>query len=108
MHIGFVGGIERGESHYQALAARAGHVVEFHYGHVGGRGSPALESLIERSDVVVVLTDVNSHGAVQLARRLVRRSGVRLLLLRRCGLARFGELVASLPSNQYETAAKGI
>ena len=94
--IGIVGGIERSEALYTRLAAAAGHRLEVHSGHTGGRGIATLESLLARVDVAVILTDVNSHGAVQSARRFARRFGVRELLLRRCGVARFTELLDEL------------
>lgn len=97
MRIGIVGGVERNEVQYQALAAREGHVVEFHGGHMKGRGTSSLETLVEHSDIVVVITDVNSHGAVQTARKLVRQWDRRLLLVRRCGTSRFRDLLRELP-----------
>lgn len=96
MRIGIVGGLTRAGSHYCRLAASAGHELLFHDGWMGGRGVKSLEHLVERSDVVVVVTDVNSHGAVQLARSRLRAGGRSPVLLRRCGLARFGALLAEL------------
>ena len=96
MRIGIVGGVERNEVQYQELAEREGHTVEFHGGHMNARGMASLESLIERSDMVVVITDVNSHGAVQTARKLLRQRERPLVLLRRCGTSRFRELLRDL------------
>jgi len=50
MHIGIVGGVERGEQRYAAAAASRGHSFEFHGGDMAGRGSDSLEALVERSD----------------------------------------------------------
>ena len=96
MRIGIVGGIERSEALYRRLAEGAGHRLEVHSGYTGGRGIEALQSLIARVDVVVVLTDVNSHGAVQSARRFARRFGVRERIVRRLGVAHYHELLAEL------------
>jgi hypothetical protein len=96
MRIGVVGGLERTIKQYQRLADEGGHRIEFHDGHVGGHGAAELEALIERADVVVVVTDVNSHGAVRLARRRSHLHGGHLLLLRRCGLRQFRELLQGL------------
>ena len=96
MRIGIVGGLDRVESLYGQLAEEAGHEAVFHDGHVGGRGTQALARLVDGCDVVVVVTDVNSHGAVQFARRRMRRRGRTPLLLRRFGPARFVTLLAAL------------
>jgi hypothetical protein len=96
MRIGIVGGIERNEPDYRAIAERSGHRVSFHSGHVGGRGSACLVDLVATADLVIVLTDVNSHGAVILARRSARKRGTRLELHRRYSPARFAELVATI------------
>ncbi len=96
MRIGMIGGLDRNESVYKRIADEAGHELEFHPGHVGGRGSISLASLIDRVDLVIVATDVNSHGAVIQARRLVRERGLPLMLVRRCGVSRFAEVLRSL------------
>ena len=101
MRIGIVGGLERNESQFQRMALVAGHAVEFHSGHVGSRENSALQSLIERSDLVIVVTDVNSHGSVQQARKLLQKRSVRSLLLRRFGIARFATLLAALQSGGW-------
>jgi len=105
--IGIIGGIERSEALYKRLAADAGHELEVHSGHIGGRGIATLESLIARVDVAVVLTDVNSHGAVQSARRFARRFGVRERIVRRLGVARFVELLDELSLEQRSLACAG-
>jgi hypothetical protein len=96
MRIAIVGGLVRAERHYERLAAAAGHRVLFHDGGTGGRGVKALDHLVERCHLVVVVTDVNSHGAVQMVRRRLRERGRSPLLLRRLGLARFATLLAAL------------
>ena len=63
---------------------------------MAGRGSDSLEALIERSDLVICVTDVNSHAAVLGARRHARTYGRRFLLTRRLGLSRFRALLADI------------
>jgi phosphate-selective porin OprO/OprP len=63
---------------------------------IGIIGGEALDALVDRVDLVVVTTDVNSHNAVQRARRLAREKGKRVHLARRLGLSRFVELMALL------------
>lgn len=96
MQIGWIGGLDRNESHYVRLAEDAGHALDFHTGRLDGRGSDQLRSLVERSDLVIVVTDVNSHGAVQLARRVAHKAGKPVHIARRVGPSAFRQLLASL------------
>jgi hypothetical protein len=105
MHIGIVGGVERGEQRYAAAAASRGHSFEFHGGNMAGRGSDSLEALIERSDFVICVTDVNSHAAVLGARRYATALGRRLLLTRRLGLSRFRSLLTEIENPSQSLAA---
>lgn len=98
--VAIVGGLERNETEYRDVAERLGVEVVFHSGHVRGRGSAALVELVRRSDVILVLTDVNSHGAVWLARQSARRFGRRIELHRRLSPAR---LAARLGANAPAT-----
>ena len=77
MRIAWIGGLERNERELERIAVRGGHGLEFHSGHVGGRGAGDLRAMIERSDLVVILTDVNSHGAVLLAKKMATGTGAR-------------------------------
>lgn len=105
MHIGIVGGVERGEERYAAVAASLGHSFEFHGGNMAGRGSGTLEALVERSDLVICVTDVNSHAAVIGARRYARALGRRCVLTRRVGLSRFRALLSELGTPNQLAAA---
>jgi hypothetical protein len=96
MRLGIVGGLGRSPPLYGRVAEARGHEALFHDGSLTGRGRRCLERLVDTCDLVVIVTDVNSHGAVQLARRLLRERGRSPLLLRRCGLARFAALLATL------------
>ncbi len=96
MRIGIIGGLDRVEERFERMAASVGHEAVFHTGHVSGRGAKTLTDMIERCDVVVVVTDLNSHGAVQLTRRVLRSRGREPVLLRRCGTGRFAALLSGL------------
>ena len=96
MRIGIVGGVQRSEGAYRRRAEGLGHELRFHSGDVGGRGSARLDALIRGVELVIVLTDVNSHGAVRLARGAARARGVPVALHRRCSPQRFASIVAQL------------
>ena len=77
--------------------APRGHDVEVHSGVVAGAASAAgLRALVTRSDLVIVLTDVNSHNGVRMARRQARLSNRPLRLLRRLNVSQFAALLQGL------------
>lgn len=100
MRIGIVGGLDRSGAALSRMAEARGHELLLHDGGMSSCGARALERLVERADLVVVLTDVNSHGAVRHARQLLRERGRAPLLLRRCGSVRFAALLAALAQRE--------
>jgi hypothetical protein len=105
MRIGIVGGLKRLEPVFARMAEAAGHEVLFHSGATTAGGVRALERLVENSDLVLLLTDVNSHGAVRNARPFLRQGGRSPILLRGRGTARFGALLAALGERHRFTAS---
>jgi hypothetical protein len=93
MHIGVIGGLDRNAPHYAEAARAEGHSVEWHRGILAGRGGEALSALVERSDLIVIITEVNSHAGVLAARKLARQFGKQSVLLRKLGAARFKALL---------------
>ncbi len=102
LRIGLVGGVERSELLFQQAAKAAGYDLEFHGGHTAGRGAQTLASMINRVDLVVIVTDVNSHNAVVAARKLASSRGVRCLLVRRSSPSR---LIAQIRELDTQRAA---
>jgi len=96
MRIAMIGGLDRNERLLADLAARFGHKLEFHGGHMRGRGADGLRALVERADLVVLTPDVNSHGAAQLGKRLAREAGRSVVVLRTCGVRRFRALLEAV------------
>src|SRR4051794_33824057 len=97
MRIGIVGGLDRNQRDLESLARAHGHRLETHTGNLSGPGATAgLRSLVLRSDLVLVLTDVNSHNAVKLARKLARRWNRPVSLMRRVGQVQFDLMLKGL------------
>jgi hypothetical protein len=97
MRIGIVGGLDRNARDLETIALACGHDLELHTGGIAGPASSAgLRALITRSDLVIVLTDVNSHNAVRMARRHARLRHTPLRLLRRLGAANFAAFLRGL------------
>lgn len=86
MRIGIVGGAECVENEYRRTVKDTGHELEFHSGHMTSSGARSLSMLISRCDLIVIVTDVNSHAAVSKARKLARASGRSPIFARRFGV----------------------
>jgi hypothetical protein len=100
MRIGWVGGLDRSKALFTEVAERAGHTLEMHEGHVGGRGSQILEGIVARCDVLVIVTELNSHGGVMHAKRLARRSGRRSMIVRKGSVTSLQRVMAALAPAQ--------
>jgi hypothetical protein len=99
LRIGMIGGVERSEGLFQQAAHAAGYDLEVHSGHTAGRGAQTLASLVNRVDLVVIVTDVNSHNAVVAARKAAVSRGVKHLLVRRCSPSRLIDLIHSVETD---------
>ena len=95
-----IGGMDRSESELISAAQRAGHELECHNGRVGGRGFCGLRATIERSDVVIIITGLTSHGSMYAAKKLARLLGREAIILRKCGIARLPLLLDELVCSQ--------
>ncbi len=96
MRIGWIGGLTRNEAQISRMAEWAGHSLEFHSGEMSGGGADQLRRLVERADFVVLVTEINSHGAVILTKKLCHRLGRGSLVMRSCGTSRFQALLDAL------------
>ena len=86
MRIAVVGGLDRVAHELEAVARAGGHELGTHTGVIAGKAtSTRLRALVIWSDLVLVLTVVNSHNAVRLARQVARSHHRPLRILRRLG-----------------------
>jgi hypothetical protein len=101
MKIGIIGGVDRSGTLLQEVAEARGHQLELHTGVMGSTASASsLRALIARSELVVVLTDVNSHNAVRAARREAKLRKRPLRIVRRMGSAQFAALLRGLGASE--------
>ncbi len=99
MRIAVIGGLERHESEIQRRADALGHHVEFHRGRVGGRHTEELEAIVQRCALSIIVTQVNSHGAMYIAKKAAARAARPALMTRTCGPSRFSAIVESLSAH---------
>jgi hypothetical protein len=107
MQVAIVGGLERHEPEIARRAQAHGHTVEFHRGRVGGRHGDELESMVQRCDVTVIVIQVNSHGAMYIAKRAAARHGRPALISRTGSPSSISAILGSLGSRPYALAAGG-
>jgi hypothetical protein len=105
VRIAIVGGLERHEAEIERRAGARGHVLEFHRGRVGGRHAGELEAMVQRSDLTIIVTQVNSHGAMYLAKRTAARFGRPALIARTCGPSSFSSILDSIDATQSAPSA---
>jgi len=95
-HILWVGGLDRAYRHLESFAARLGHTLEVHDGKTHGRGVEELARRVARADVVVIVVEVNSHGAALLAKSLARREGTPAVTVRKGSVSVLQRVIAWL------------
>jgi hypothetical protein len=93
MRIGWVGGLDRSRALLFEVAEEAGHSLEMHYGHVGGRGCRELEGIVARCDILVIVTELNSHGGVMHAKRLAQKNGTRSVIVRKGSITTLNRVI---------------
>jgi hypothetical protein len=97
MRIGVVGGLDRNARELQVRALAGGCELETHTGVMSGPASVAgLRALVERSDLVVILTGINSHNAVRLARRHAQLRNRSFKIMRRLNVTQLASMLPAL------------
>jgi hypothetical protein len=98
--VAIIGGRYKNEVQFNRIAASAGHELEMQGGDVHGAGVLEIRRILARSDVAVILTDVNSHAAMHVAKACAKQLGTPTLVVRRLGTARLRNLLDALSRRQ--------
>jgi len=96
MRIAIIGGRHKNEGLWARVARESGYELEYWEGHVNGRGVDGIRSAVARADLVVIVTDVNSHGAVFVAKKAAHKLGKPLLIVKHFGGIRLKGLLDAL------------
>ncbi len=83
IRVAVVGGLTRATDQWSDAGRALGVQLEHHDGRVHGRRADDLESMVRRADVVVIITDLNSHNGVTIARRAAVHAALPHRLVRR-------------------------
>ncbi len=96
MRIAVIGGRYKNEGQLARIAQARGYELEFEEGHTNGRGVESIRTAVCRSDLVVIVTDINSHGAVHAAKKVARQLERATLIIQNFGAARLSRLLDAL------------
>lgn len=96
MNIAIVGGRYKSFEQLIRIADHEGHRLDVHEGHVQGSGVHEIRRVVARADLVVILTGINSHGAMHVAKDLAKQLGKPTLITHNMGAARFRTLLAAV------------
>ncbi len=89
-----VGGLERLREQYRHTFESLGTAeFFFHSGRCDGGGAEQLRFTTKSADIVVFITRVNSHNALNVLRRVCRKNAKRLLTVRETGPEQISRLV---------------
>lgn len=101
LKVAVVGGLTRATEQWRRAGRAIGVELEHHDGQSAGRRAADIQAIVRRADVVLIITDLNSHNGVAQARRAALAHARPHLLLRRLrpdGVAKaIAEALASRP-----------
>ena len=83
LRVAVIGGLTRATDQWRRAGDAIGVRVEHHDGQSQGRRADNIEAIVRRADVVLVITDLNSHNGVAHARRSAIAHARPHLLVRR-------------------------
>jgi hypothetical protein len=86
VRVAYVGGVESLESCYKEMAESFGCLFCYHCGHCE-RGKRAIESLVEKNDVIFCPVDINSHNACRMIKEACKQRSKPCYFLRSSGLS---------------------
>ncbi len=97
LKIALIGGLDRLENRYRSAFCELGaEAVHFHPGHCAGAGAGRLRKVADCADIVVYITSINSHNALQVVKAQCRKSGKRFIVVRQTGPSRVSRETADV------------
>ena len=82
IRVAIVGGLDRARAQWLREARTLGVELEHHTGRTAGRGSAEIIAIVRRADLVVIITDPNSHSGVAVARRAATSTALPHVLIK--------------------------
>jgi hypothetical protein len=94
MKIAMIGGRRKNLTLFNKIAAENGH--ELLSNELLGQSMLDVRRSVERADLVVILTDVNSHNAMHVAKQCAKSLGLPTLIIKQLGATRFKVLLQAI------------
>ncbi|MBM4310464.1 MAG: DUF2325 domain-containing protein [Deltaproteobacteria bacterium] len=85
LKIALIGGMGRLEAQYRSTFEALGAELLFHDGVIAGAGVNRLRAAAGKADVVVFITRINSHCALEVVKGLCKKSGKAFVVMRATG-----------------------
>ncbi len=107
--VALVGGLERLENQYRHVFESLGtEKFYFHSGCCDGGGAERLRTTTEAADIVVFITRVNSHNALNVLKGVCKKSGKSFLAVRETGPEQVSRIVLNslLPAEEKKEDIK--
>jgi hypothetical protein len=83
LRVAVIGGLTRATAQWERAGKALGVELEHHDGNAIGHRAATLAAAVRRADVVITITEPNSHNAVAIARRQAALHHRAFLLIRR-------------------------
>ncbi len=96
MRIAIIGGREKNQSDLIQIAKAAGYELEFHDGQPASGSSHTIRNIVARAELVVVITEINSHSGVFIAKKEAQRFKKPTMVIRSFSSARLRGLIDAL------------
>lgn len=90
LRVAVIGGPDRMQPAYRKVVQQLGAEFLFHDGEVKN-GSYRLKGMVCGADIVVFITSVNSHGALNAVKAVCRKNGKKFIALRETGAESLGK-----------------
>jgi hypothetical protein len=94
MKIAIIGGRRKNLTQFCKIAEDNGH--ELQSNELVGHSTPEVRRLVARADLVVILTDINSHNAMLAAKTCAKTLGRPTLIVKQMGATRFRVLLQAI------------
>jgi len=107
MHIVIIGGREKNEVELARVATSCGHTIECHDGKVEGTGIGGIRNAVGRASLVVIVTEINSHGGVQAAKSEAQRHKKPTMVVSRLSCARLRALLDAVGLREEREQLQG-
>ncbi|MBF0313431.1 MAG: DUF2325 domain-containing protein [Oligoflexia bacterium] len=97
--LALVGGLERMALKYKQIVEEMGISFLYHNGECSG-GSTPLKTIVQKSDVVLFITNVNGHGALDIVKKSCKKLNKGFMAINKCGPQTLRQIIENIPTSR--------